>query len=113
MRELLKLNVPCDETLAWMTIALDEAGLGVQWGFDLRSAMAGVGGCACPHHGYAHCDCQYMVVLVSGHDAAPASLVLHGRGRQCWIMLGTDRPVEPRLEAAIANALRFESAAIV
>jgi hypothetical protein len=80
----------CDEIVPIIHRELDMAGFHVEQSFDLRSALALVPTCTCPHHGTALCDCQYNVLLIYGQAQAPATLVVHGHDRQCWIGLATD-----------------------
>ncbi len=104
LREFL-VNQACDEIVPIIRRELGLAGFCVEQSFDLRSALALVPDCTCPHHGTALCDCQYNVLLVYGQAKTPATLVVHGHDRQCWITL-PDLPsgsAAPALEADIAQ----------
>jgi hypothetical protein len=68
----------CDEIVPIISCELDKAGFYVEQSFDLRSALALVPNCTCPHHGTALCDCQNKVLLVYGQAKTPATLVVHG-----------------------------------
>ncbi len=102
------VNASCDEIVVSIQQVLHDAGLRVQQSFDLRSALALVPNCACPHHGTALCDCQYNVILVYGAaSSTPVTLVTHGRDEQCWLALADppDGRVATELEVAIVLAL--------
>lgn len=78
----------CGEITVSIRQALNAAGFHVEQSFDLRSALALVPGCTCPHHGTALCNCQYAVMLVYGQTSSPPiTLVAHGRDNECWIAL--------------------------
>jgi hypothetical protein len=87
---------------------LHDAGFRIEQSFDLRSALALIPNCTCPHHGTALCDCQYSVMLVYGPDSSvPITLVTHGRDEQCWLALADppDGRAASGLEAEIVQAL--------
>jgi len=83
----LAVNRACHEVIPVLQGALRAAGLRVEQSFDLRSALAAVPACTCPHHGTARCDCQYNVLLVYGHASMPVSVIVHGHDDRCWIAL--------------------------
>jgi hypothetical protein len=101
------VNSDCDEIVPIVRRELVTAGFRVEQSFDLRSALALVPHCACPHHGTALCDCQYNVLLVYGRAQTPASLIVHGHDHQCWIALADDPSGQavPGLAADIIQAL--------
>lgn len=74
-----------DEVVASLTETLEQGGLHVYRSFDLRTARSAGGGCTCPHHGTAECDCQMVVLLIYGPEAQPSTLVLHGHDQHTWI----------------------------
>ena len=105
------VNVPCDEIAVPVRQALGDAGFRIEPSFDLRSALALIPKCACPHHGTALCDCQYSVMLVYGSAAsAPVTVVAHGRDDQCWLALADPADgrgiatLEWEIVLALANA---------
>jgi hypothetical protein len=101
---------PCDEVLAQVTLALQQAGFRVQWTFDLqvaRSAMKGHS-CQCPHHGTTHCDCQYFVLLVYEAASSPVTLVLHGYDGRSWADIADSSRIAANaaLAASVARVLQ-------
>ena len=102
-----------DEALAWVTLRLSSAGLRVMRTFDLQAARHTHTDCPCPHHGTEQCDCQMVVLLVYGGDSRPISMVAHSFDGRTWFSL-VDTPqqrADPRLEAAILQALSSQSMA--
>ena len=97
----------CDEIVPVIGRELEAAGLRVERSFDLRSALAQVPTCTCPHHGTARCDCEYSVLLVYGPASTPVSLIVHGHDRRCWITLADDPngQIVPGLAARIVQVL--------
>lgn len=87
MAHELVLNRACREVVPVLHRALRAAGLRVEQSFDLRSALADVPACTCPHHGTARCDCQYNVLLVYGQASIPVSVIVHGHDDRSWIAL--------------------------
>ena len=75
-----KVRVSTDSQMAVqaLTQALQAKGLRVYRSFDLRSALAVMPDCGCPHHGTDQCSCQYAVLLVYGDAPSPAQVVAHG-----------------------------------
>jgi hypothetical protein len=70
-------HMDSETALARLDHQLARRGLRVVRSFDLQSACASQPGQVCPHHGDAPCDCQMVILLVYGAQAAPASVVLH------------------------------------
>lgn len=105
-------NAVCNEIVPLVCRELSAAGFRVEQSFDLRSALDLVPDRACPHHGTALCDCQYNVLLVYGQAPAPASLIVHGHDRQCWIVLADD-PNGHAASGLAANIVRSLAAAHV
>jgi len=101
--ELGVINLGGDEATAWVTLGLEEAALQVYRSFDLRSARAVSGTCACPYHGTDACDCQMVVLLVYQEQGTPATIVLHGHQGRTWIQL-VDAP-NAELATTIEDAL--------
>lgn len=107
MQREFTVNKTCDEIVLFIRHELDTAGFRVNQSFDLRSALALVPGCTCPHHGTALCDCQYHVLLIYGQEGTPATLIVHGHDRQSWITLADDPGgnVRSALESEIIETL--------
>jgi hypothetical protein len=86
---------------------LNQAGLGIEACFDLRSALAGSIECPCPHHGTADCDCQMVVLLVYGPGEPPLTLTAHGHNYTTWISLEESPrlPVSPDLAGRLELTL--------
>lgn len=97
----------CEEIVAETLRQLSAAGFHVAQSFDLRSARALFPGCACPHHGTALCDCQYSVLLIYEQAAAPETLIVHGHGVWCRILLADNpsREATSQLASQIAQVL--------
>lgn len=102
------LNRPCDEVLHWAERRLSQAGLRAMQTFDLHTARAASHDCPCPNHGTEACDCQMVILLVYGEDAAlPVTLFLHGNDGQTWLSIA-DEPrqhVDSKLLAEIRQVL--------
>ena len=90
MQRGFSVSQTCDEMVPAIRRELAAAGFRVEQSFDLRSALALVPNCTCPHHGTALCDCQYNVLLIYGQTPMPASLIVHGHDHHCWIALADD-----------------------
>jgi len=103
-RELV-VDRACHEVVPALQGALRAAGLRVEQSFDLRSALANVPSCACPHHGTALCDCQYNVLLVYGQAGMPVSLIVHGHDNRTWIALANCPGAAAELAAQITQAV--------
>lgn len=75
--------------------------------FDLRSALQPHGGCECPHHGTAQCDCQFVVLLVYGEATEPVVVTLHSRDNQAQARIVHDATTipDPRLTEEVMAAL--------
>lgn len=97
--------IPCvgDDAAAWVSGKLEGAALQVYRSFDLRSARAVDGDCACPYHGTQACDCQLVVLLVYQGQRAPATVVLHGHLGKTWMVLA-EAP-DAQLQTVIVEAL--------
>lgn len=108
MTQLLAVDKPCTDVLAAITAALDSAGLDVRRSFDLRDALAQTPDCACPYHGKAQCDCEYVVLLVYAGQRKPTTLVVHGNNGQSWVMM-PHGDTNAELKAKIVQILSPES----
>lgn len=85
-----RVDLPCEQTVAQVYRALRAAGFEVAQSFDLRSAHIPVTDSAYQSHGLTSCDCHYNVLLIYGQGGVPQTLVVHGQGDRCWIVLATD-----------------------
>ncbi len=105
----------CGETAAQAaTAALTRHGFRVVRSFDLRSAMSTHADCACPYHGTAQCNCQFVVLLVyreasprDGEAGDPVVVTAHIRDAQARVQIvrdATTRP-DPRLVEKVMAAL--------
>lgn len=110
-RELV-VNRACHEVIPVLQRALRAVELRVEQSFNLRSALAGVPACACPHHGTAHCDCQYNVLLVYGQARMPVSVVVHGHDDRTWIALA-DCPEGGAVSELVARIMQALAALLV
>lgn len=103
----------CDEVLAQVTLALQQAGYRVQWTFDLQVARSIMKGhsCECPHHGVAYCDCQYFVLLVYEAAGRPVTLVLHGYDGRSWADIAESPQLNanPTLMSSITRVLQRQA----
>jgi hypothetical protein len=102
MVELALTSASGEAAVAAAASLLETAGLEVTRSFDLHATRAFKGGCGCPHHGTAVCDCHYAVLMVRQAGAAPAVLLIHGRDGVTWLSLAPD-PDEPA--GALANRI--------
>ncbi len=102
MRDLF-FSRPADETCTLIGAALQEAGFRVETTFDLKTALALLPDCPCPHHGTALCDCQYIVLIAHPSNGRQETLVIHGHDGRSWVVLieRPDRHPDPRLEEAL------------
>lgn len=85
MDEHMRVQVDCQVAVALLLHALEAQGMRIYCSFNLRTALAGLSECGCPHHGTRQCTCQYAVLLVYGDAAMPARVVAHGRDG--WVHL--------------------------
>jgi hypothetical protein len=76
-----------EDLLPTTTVKLGEAGFRVQWTFDLQAAKELTPDCTCPDHGTTRCNCQFMVLLVSGDGGVQETLLVHGHDTHSWIVL--------------------------
>jgi hypothetical protein len=103
----LKLDIPCNEAVDWVSHRLSQAGLEVLRTFDLQVARPVMKDCPCPHHGTDQCDCQMVVLLVYPASKQPVSMIAHGYNGQTWFSV-VDTPqqrADPDLEAIIQRVL--------
>ncbi len=115
------LDQPCNNAIEWVTRQFSSAGLQVVRTFDLHVARHAQINCQCPHHGTDQCDCQMVVLLIYGSggytssECQPVSVVAHGHNGQTWFSLVNtlQQRADPRLEAAIRQALVPHSTAIL
>ena len=58
------LAIDSESAIGRLTTSLIEQGCRVERSFDLRSALTSRSLAACPYHGLAACECQFIVLLV-------------------------------------------------
>ena len=92
MDQPVQIEMDCQVVVQALTQALEAQGMRVYRSFDLRTALAALPNCGCPHHGTERCTCQYAVLLVYGDAPSPALVAAHGRD-------GWTRLAEPQVEA--------------
>ena len=118
MNESIFFNFDSETSTKAAIAALARHGFHVIRSFDLRSALAAHGGCECPHHGTAQCNCQFSVLLIyrerplgqspPGGDAAePVVLTTHSRDNRTEARIVHDATTipDPRLAEAVMAAL--------
>ncbi len=86
---------------------LGQLGLRVLQTFDLGNARQAAGGCPCPHHGDAACDCALLILLIYVDAGTPVTLVLHGNDGRTWLSMveAPAQQTQASLQLAIAQAL--------
>lgn len=82
MNESIVIYFSCDIAVQAVWTILTRRGFQVVRSFDLRSALAAHADCPCPHHGTAHCNCQFIVLLIYSTGEIPVVVTLHGRDEQ-------------------------------
>ncbi len=119
MNESLVFNFDSATTTKAVMVALTRRGLYVMRSFDLQSALSAHGGCECPHHGTAQCNCQFVVLLVYGEAAEPVVLTTHSRDGQTQARLVHDattipdpRLAEDVLAAVVEAAITLQAASV-
>lgn len=100
----IEIPQPCDMAVEWMIGRLNQAGLSARRTFDLHQAMQANPGCDCPHHATEQCDCQMVVLVVSGSAGLPVTLVAHGHENQTWFSM-VDNP-QQRVDPHIGRIIR-------
>jgi hypothetical protein len=101
---LLRLKLPSEEAVSWLTGFINKAGLRVVRTFDLQDARHHHAQCPCPHHGTDLCDCQLVVLLVYGNSSCPVSLLAHSYDGQTFVSL-VDNP-QQRADFQMERTLR-------
>jgi hypothetical protein len=90
VKHSISLQLPCNEALERLTEALTGVGFQVERSFDLQSARSSMRvpeACPCPDHGTVNCSCQYVVLIINRHEAAPLSVVAHGQENRTHLSL--------------------------
>lgn len=107
MNESIVFNFDSETATQAALAALARHRLYVMRSFDLRSALQSQGGCECPHHGTAQCNCQFVVLLVYGEATAPAVVTLHSCDNQAEARIVHDATTipDPRLADEVRTAL--------
>ena len=111
MNESIVFNFDSETAIKAVMTTLARHGLYVTRSFDLRSALTTHGGCECPHHGTAQCNCQFVVLLVYGEAAEPVVITMHSRDNRTEAKIVHDATAipDPRLAEAVMTVL-MESA---
>lgn len=106
--ESQSVHRPCSEVLAVIQEALVPAGLRALITFDLQAARERAADRRCPHHGFAVCDCQLVILLVYGKSVTPATLILDGSDGQTRLSMPDDeaRPVDAETAAVIEQSIQ-------
>lgn len=97
-------NAGSDVVVQSLTTRLTQQGLSLVRSFDLRSALTHHPECECPHHGTAHCSCQFVVLLIFGNVAEPAVLTLHSHDGRTWASVVHDATTRP--DPSLAEEIR-------
>ena len=86
------MPLDCNHAASLLTGWLSALGLSVVRSFDLQATRSvQENRCVCPHHGTAHCTCQWIVLLVYGTQAESLTLVLDGQENHSWLNV-VDQP---------------------
>ncbi len=83
----MRVHMDGREVASVLARAFESHGMRVYRSFDLRSALAALPECGCPHHGTSQCTCQYAVLLVYSDAVPPVEVVTHGRDEWTWIVV--------------------------
>lgn len=105
--DLPTLNKDASNVIPHITQILTRLGLHIIPSFDLQNVHSDRIDCRCPNHGTDRCDCQMVVMLIYGKDAAPTTLVVHGHDGKTHLSI-VDNPQqrsEPGLSKLICRAL--------
>ncbi|MBI3243178.1 MAG: hypothetical protein HYZ49_12880 [Chloroflexi bacterium] len=107
MNESLVFNFDSETAIKAVMTTLARRGLYVIRSFDLQSALGAHGGCECPHHGTAQCNCQFVVLLVYGEAAEPVVITTHSRDNRTEARIVHDAATipDPRLAGEVMAAL--------
>jgi hypothetical protein len=114
MNESLVFNFDSQTAIKAVMTTLARHGLHVIRSFDLQSALGAHGGCECPHHGTAQCNCQFVVLLVygeaslrGGKAAEPVVITTHSRDNRTEAKIVHDAAAipDPRLAGEVLAAL--------
>ena len=110
MADEIVLGLSCEAVVSRAVKLLNSAGLQVIQSFDLRTARLLIPDCACPHHGTAACDCEYIVLLIYRGNNPPLTLIVHGYDNYSWLLLA-DSPgqdVDSQLAGLVSQILSSE-----
>jgi hypothetical protein len=107
MNDSIVLHCDSETTTEAVMMALARHGLLVIRSFDLRSALNAQGGCECPHHGAAQCNCQFAVLLAYGKPAEPVAVTLHScdNWTEIWLVHDAMTIPNPNLAEKVMVAL--------
>ncbi|GIK37086.1 MAG: hypothetical protein BroJett011_09190 [Chloroflexota bacterium] len=95
MNDSILFNADSETAAQAVTALLTRQGYRVLRSFDLRSALAAHGDCACPYHGTTHCTCQFVVLLVYSAAAGPVVITAHSYDAQTRLRLVQDALTQP------------------
>ena len=86
----ITIEIRCEDAVHRIMEEMEAAGFWVTRSFDLQSAREALiqpDECACPYHGTAECDCQYVILLVHSAEPQPYSVIVHGHDRFTHVSL--------------------------
>ena len=95
MNDSVLFNTDSETAAQAVTAHLTRQGYRVIRSFDLRSALAAHGDCACPYHGTTHCTCQFVVLLVYSDVVGPVVITAHSYDAQTRLRLVQDALTQP------------------
>jgi hypothetical protein len=84
-----RINGTFDVVVRRVRQLLESRGLQVSTAVSIRGRDV-PGDCRCPHHGTDQCDCQYLILTVSGTTPGPGLprlIAVHGHAGQTWLSL--------------------------
>lgn len=105
--------IDSESAIGRLTTRLMELGCRVERSFDLRSALTSRNLTACPYHGLAACQCQFVVLLVYDQLDCMSPAVITAHECEGFTRLKFETPSNewwPRLIAA-CEAVAVQSAA--
>lgn len=91
MPSFLLTPKPDQPTMGWFINRLQEKGFQVFQTFNLQASDREDSSCSCPFRAKA-CDCLVAVLLVYKDNSGPATLFIHSRQRQFWLLLNDNQP---------------------
>lgn len=113
MNDSILFNADSETAAQAVTALLTRQGYRVLRSFDLRSALAVHGDCACPYHGTTHCTCQFVVLLVYSAAAGPVVITAHSYDAQTRLRLVQDALTQPDPQLARQVMAALKETALV